>query len=226
MLERLNIFGNQAIGIFSCATDKYCLIPGTFKNTIREKMEQILQVPIIPLNISFKKLIGVMMVGNSNGLLIPNHANPQDQVQIRDAMSVVDNVNIHMLEESKLNALGNLISANDNGALISNKLPDSCIEAVEDILGVKVKKTRVGNSLLVGTKLVVNGHGVLVSPLARDEQVDQFKNFFKVDNSDFTTVNLGMESIRIGIISNSHGALVGNPTSGPELARISDILEI
>ncbi|MFX0103304.1 MAG: translation initiation factor IF-6 [Candidatus Hodarchaeota archaeon] len=227
MLERINLFGSSTIGIYACVTDSYCLVPGTLKPNILERFENTFKVPCIPLNVTFKRLIGIMMVGNSRGLLLPNHINPNDEVTIREAMGQVPGVKIHVLEESKLNALGNLIAPNDNGALISSKFQsNSSIKVIEEVLGGKVKKASINNSPLVGTKIVVNSSGCLVTPLATDEEAESLHEIYNVENVDFSTVCMGIESIRIGILANSEGAFVGESTSGPEMARISEVLEV
>lgn len=227
MLERLNLFGSSTIGIHACVTDSYCLVSGTLKQSIVERLENAFKVPCIPLNVSFKRILGIMMVGNSRGLLLPNHINPNDEEKIRDAVEeVVSNINVHVLEESKLNALGNLIATNDKGALISSKFSIETLDVITDVLGVKARKTRINNSALVGTKIVANSKGCLVTPLASDELAESLNEAYAVENVDFSTVCMGIESIRIGILANSTAAFVGESTSGPEMARISEILEV
>ncbi len=228
MLERLDAFGTTTVGIHACATDRYCLIPGDTKARFRERLETILGVPCIPLEVSFKKLIGVMVACNSNGILLPNHVHPNDEALLSKALEMLPGpqVKVHVLEESKPNALGNLIAANDKGAIASIKIPEAALPAVERTLGVKTIQGKIAGSPLVGTKIVANTKGVLVTPLATDEEANQLKSLFDVGNIDFTTVCLGIEAIRVGIVANSNGAIVGNATSGPEMARISDVLEI
>ncbi|MBD3187243.1 translation initiation factor IF-6 [Candidatus Bathyarchaeota archaeon] len=226
MLRRLNILGTPATGIHACATDRYCLVPGRIKEKVVEIMKDVLQIPCMRLNISIQKLLGVMLVGNSNGLILPNHLPPNDERNIMKAMEEFTDVDVHVLEESKLNALGNLIATNDRGTIVSRKVPDNALGPISDCLGTEVVKMPFSNFKLVGTRVVSNKLGCLVSPLATDEEARSLKDIFKVDVVDFTTVCLGIEAIRIGIISNSNGALVGDTTSGPELARISEVLSI
>ncbi|MHA1792466.1 MAG: translation initiation factor IF-6 [Promethearchaeota archaeon] len=227
MLERLNILGAPTIGIHAFATDRYCLLPGNVKTTIVNRIETILEVPCIQLDISIQKLVGVMLVGNSNGILVPNHINPNDEEIItRTIKEELPDINIRVLEESKLNALGNLIAANDSAAIVSSKIPQDALKPIEDVLGVEVMRMKVNNSPLVGTKIVVNSKGCMVSPLASDEEMNKIQAFFKVEQGDFVTVCHGMEAIRIGIIANSNGAIVGDSTSGPEAARIAEVLDV
>nr|MDO8118833.1 translation initiation factor IF-6 [Candidatus Sigynarchaeota archaeon] len=228
MLERLDAFGTMTVGVHGVTTDRFCLVPGETKLRIRERLETVLQVPCIPLEVSFKRLIGVMVACNSNGILLPNHVHPNDEAIISKALEALPGppVKVHVLEESKPNALGNLIAANDTGAIASIKIPETAMPSLESTLGVNVIQGKIANSSLVGTKIVANSKGVLVTPLASDEEANDIKVLFGVANVDFTTVCLGIEAIKVGMIANSHGAIVGNATSGPEMARISDVLEI
>jgi len=52
------------------------------------------------------------------------------------------------------------------------------------------------------------------------------EDFFKVQ-SDIGTVNQGVVFVgSSGIIANKHGAIIGRKTSGPELQRITSVLDI
>lgn len=227
MLDRLDAFGtSNTVGISLFATDTYCFAPGGSKPKVHERLEEIMQVPCIELDVSFKRLLGVMMVGNSKGLLLPNHVSPEDEERILQAASNIPDLRVEVLEQTKLNALGNLIAVNDSGAVVSNKLTPESIKTIETVLEVKTMQTSINNSSLVGTKIIANSKGCLVSPLATNEEAEAFKRCFHVEQVDFTTVCLGMEAIRVGMVANSFGAIVGNSTSGPEMARISEILEV
>ncbi|NMC04119.1 MAG: hypothetical protein GYA24_02845, partial [Candidatus Lokiarchaeota archaeon] len=186
MLERLDAFGSNTIGISLLATDAYCLVPSGIKPKVKGRIEAVLQVPCIEIDASFKRLVGVMMAGNSRGLLLPNHVSPHDEETIINAITRIGNVKVHVLEQSKLNALGNLIATNDKGAVASSKLTPESVAVIENVLGVKSIQARINNSPLVGTKLVANAKGCLVSPLATNEEAESFKRIFDVDNTDFT----------------------------------------
>lgn len=227
MIERMDIFGTSTIGIFACPTDRYCIVPGGMKEAIVNRLEQVLAVPVIPVDLIFKKLAGVMLAGNSNGILLPNHIAPHDEEMLVNALeSRVPGLTIRVLEESKANALGNLIAASDKAAVVSPKIPASSLPVIEQVLKVRVAHARPATSPLVGTKMVANASGCLFSPLVTDDEANTFKTIFNVEQADFTTVCLGLEAIRVGLIANSHGAIVGNATSGPEIARISEVLGV
>jgi translation initiation factor 6 len=228
MLDRLDAFGtSNTIGISLFATDTYCFAPGGSKTKVHERLEEILQVPCFELDVSFKRLIGVMMVGNSRGLLLPNHVSPEDEERIQKAAEEkIPGLRVEVLEQTKLNALGNLIAVNEFGAVVSNKLTPESIRTIETVLGVKTLQASINDSSLVGTKIIANSKGCLVSPLATNEEAETFRKVFQVEQVDFTTVCLGMEAIRVGMVANSFGAIVGNSTSGPEMARISEVLEV
>jgi len=226
-IEKFDIFGTPAVGIFACATDRFCIVPASIRSAAIEHLEATLQVPCIKLEVAFKRLIGVMMVANSKGVLVPNHVDPKDEEEITKVFEAeFPDVKIHMLNETKLNALGNLIATNDSGAVASSKFQPEILPVIQETLGVQVIPAKIATSPLVGTKIVANSKGTLVTPLATNDEAEAFRAVFNTESWDFSTVCLGMDSLHIGMIANSNGAVVGSSTSGPELARISDILGV
>jgi len=163
MLERLDAFGSNTVGISLLATDAYCIAPGGIKPKVKERLEAVLQVPCIEIEVSFKRLVGVMMVGNTRGLLLPNLVSPHDEEAIVNAMEKVVSIKVFVLEQSKLNALGNLISTNDKGVVASSKITPESISAIEGVLGVKsiqatgksLNHCCFGNSGVVGLRYMI-----------------------------------------------------------------------
>ena len=70
---------------------------------------------------------------NNNGILLPSIASDEEINTLRHASGL----NVERLK-SKYTAIGNLISTNDNGALLSPLFNNEVEEQVQDVLGYRL----------------------------------------------------------------------------------------
>jgi len=161
------------------------------------------------------RLLGVLVTGNNNALLVPDTITQDELSRLRSSLGDFNVVVVR----SRSNALGNIIVANSHGALVYPNLEDEVVKVIRDALGVEVVKRSIGGISSVGTVVAVTDVGGLVHPDATDEEVEFLRDLFKVPFRT-GTVNFGVSFVRTGLVVNSKGAIVGNDTSGPEIARI------
>jgi len=212
--DRLNI------GVYILPTNEFALIPsGFFEEKDKKVIERALQTPLIETMIGGTSLLGILAVANSKSLLLPR--------------SLVTDLEIEELEiqlgekvgtlNTKITALGNVIVANQNGAIISPEFTPNDVRIIEDTFEIPVTQRDIAGISVVGAMCVVTSKGALVSPLASDEEVELISNVFGV-KTDICTVNRGYAFISTGLAANNKGALCGKDTTGIERARILDIL--
>ena len=217
---RLSFGQNPYVGAFVRATDKFALIPDTVPPSTVEKIKETLKVDVYKLTLDGSRLLGVFLAANSKGLLVPHFV---DEKQISILKELID-MPIARLP-SQFTSLGNLILVNDNRAICAPALEDDAVKVVEDTLDVEVVKRRIVSSELVGTVAVVTNKGMLVHPLANEDELSELSEIMGVP-ANVGTVNLGSPYVAIGLVANSYGALVGDMTTGPEIARISETFEV
>ncbi|MCE4609221.1 MAG: translation initiation factor IF-6 [Desulfurococcales archaeon] len=210
----LNLMGNSNIGVYLYATDKYVIIPEGLEEKEKEVISEILQVDIVEAQVGGSRLIGVLVAGNSNGLLLGSTVRDDEIAKLKKELDI----NIEVLP-SKNNAVGNLVAANDKAALVYPSLEKESIRIIQDVLGVEAVARPIAGITTVGSVLVVTNKGGLVHPDATEEEVKFLEELFKVPVLT-GTVNFGVSFVRTGIVANSYGALVGGETRGPEIARI------
>lgn len=208
------------MGAFSFTTDSFALIPPDVPRKVEEVFEENLQVEVHHATVAGSVLLGILVAGNNHGLLLPNSATDEEV----EAIERFGDCSVARLA-TKLTALGNLILANDNGALVYPSLDAKTIATVETVLQVSAKKASITGGGLVGSNAVATNRGVLVNPLAKEKDLTLLKEVLKVQ-ADVGTVNRGIPYVRTGMTANSKGAVVGDETTGPELARIIDTLQI
>ena len=168
-------------------------------------MKESLGVPVVRLELLSTELHGVMISGNNNGVLLPYHVDPDDIVRLRKL-----GLNAEIFA-SKYTALGNLILANSRHALVYRGLSQA-------ELGVEVEPLAFPFGVTVGSLTVVTEKGILLPP-SGEALLAEIERKFGV-RGELTTVNMGFDYLRLGIVANSKGALVGDLTTGTEFSNI------
>ena len=132
-------------------------------------------------------------------------------------------MNVERLK-SKFPAIGNLISSNDNGALVSPLLDGEVNQQVRDVLGVPVNSITVGGFIQTGSMIVATNTGAAIHPKATEEEIKVISESLQVQVEP-ATVNGGVPFLSSGIIANSKSVIVGSLTSGPELIMLSRVFK-
>lgn len=216
-IYRYTFYKSPNIGIFVKANDTLVFVPHGFAETKAEKLADYLQVKEVRASVADTRLLGPMTVMNNNGILLPSIASDEEVEAIRRASGL----NVERLK-SRLTAIGNLISANDNGAVVSPLLGDEVGQQVQDVLGVPAHTMAVGGFVQAGSMIVATNVGAAVTPRASEDEVKQVSEILQVP-AEPVTVNGGMPFLSSGIVANSKSVVVGTLTSGPELIMMSRV---
>ncbi len=219
---RIKIFGSSNIGLYLYATNKYLLYHSAVPSKKIDLVVEELDVPSIKLHLTDTLLTAPFIVGNSNGLLVPDIFEDFALEQLKRDVNDLD-INLAVVS-SKYNALGNIIVANDNGALISPIIPYRLKKLISDVLDVEVSTITVGRFSYIGSLVVVNNRSGLVAPVVKEDEKEILEDVLNV-NLQEGTVNGGAEFIKLGLVVNDYGVVVGEDTSGAELMNISTIFE-
>jgi translation initiation factor 6 len=215
-ISKLSISGNPNVGVFIHATDTYIIVPPGLAEKEVKVVRDVLGVDRIVEGTVFNmRLLGVLVAGNNNGLLLPRTITDDE---LRVFKKALGDINIAVVDTVE-NALGNLVAANSRAAVVYPYFEPKVVKVIEDTLGVEAHRMAIGGISVVGSVLVVTDRGGLVCPEASEDEVKKLSSIFKVPVVQ-GTVNFGVSFIRAGLVANSNGALVGEDTTGPELARI------
>jgi translation initiation factor 6 len=213
--------GSDCIGAFATATDNYVFAGSDLTKGNKNTLSEILKVRCIELSISNSNLIGIFMRGNSNGLLISNLVTDRELVHIK---STCKEIKITVLE-SPLNAIGNNIMANDKIAIVNSDYDKRTMQTIGDTLDVEVVKATTGEFKTVGANNILTNKGIVVNNYCTDKEKDAIDKKAGI-TSVRATANTGSLGIGISVVANSYGVVVGNNTTGFELARILEGLNI
>jgi translation initiation factor 6 len=219
-IYKYDVYKSPNIGVFIKANDRIILIPFGFAETKITKLTHYLQIEEkIFASIAGTRLIGPMTVMNNNGILLPSIASDEEIRVLRQASGL----NVERLK-SKFTAVGNLISTNDNGALVSPLLNSEVNQQVRDVLGVPVNSIAVGGFIQTGSMVVATNIGAAIHPKATEEEIKIISESLQVQVEP-ATVNGGVPFLSSGIIANSKSVIVGSLTSGPELIMLSRVFK-
>lgn len=214
--RRLRIAGSSLLGVFARCTEKIVLVPPEAGPEAVEAVEKGLRVAAVRAMIGGSSVLGSLISANSQGFVVTHHASDDELFRLSEHGRVAR-------LPGKINAVGNVILANDNAALVHPGLSSRACEAVSETLGVEVVKGTVGGLKTVGMAAMATNKGLLVHPRASEEEIAILEDLFELP-VDVGTINFGSPLVGSGLLANSHGYIAGDETSGPELGRIEDAL--
>ena len=215
-----SIVGSPSIGVYALATETIVLIPRMVPNEKAQEFADWLKVKLLYTSIGGSVLGGALACANSNGMLLPNFVREEELTQIKSVFE--GNLTIM---ETKKTAYGNLVLANDRGAVVDPRFKENEIKKISEALGVEAVPTEIGGLPYVGSLAVATNKGVLAHPLLKDEERNILETVFKVP-VDVGTINCGVPYVGTGLLANSHAAVAGSMTTGPEMFIIGNALDV
>jgi translation initiation factor 6 len=215
-----SIVGSASIGVYSLVTDKIVVVPGMLPLKKAERMAEWLKVKLVHTSISGSVLAGALACANSNGILLPHFIREEEIATIK--ASFKGNITVM---ETKKTAYGNLVLANDYGAVVDPRFREPEITRIAETLGVEAVPAEIAGLPYVGALAVATNRGVLTHPLLKDEERKTLESVFKVP-VDVGTINCGIPYVGTGLIGNSHAAVAGSMTTGPEMFIIGNALDV
>lgn len=218
-IHLMDLLGSPNIGVYGLATEAYAIVPVGIPSKKVERISECLGVEAFITDVGETKLVGVLLAANSSGMLAPYFVEEEElEVFKRTGAEVV-------CMEEKFTAWGNLVLANDKGAVCSPELSKRTRLRVEEVLGVEVVPCTINGLPYVGSLAVATNKGVLAHPEITEEEKRLIEEVLRV-RVEVGTVNGGVSLVSSGILANSKGAVVGSLTTGPELVMISTALEV
>jgi translation initiation factor 6 len=215
-----DLFGNASIGVYSLVNDRIAIIPPQISENKRHKIEEWLKVKVIATTVGESFIVGALACSNSNGVVLPPFATDDEIEAIK---SVVD-INVTIMETKKT-AYGNMVLANDKGAVVDPRMEKKVVKTVSDTLGVEIAHGEIAGLPYVGSLATATNKGVLAHPLLKETEQEVLNDVLKVP-VDVGTVNCGIPYVATGLIGNSYGAVTGMLTTGPEMFIIGQALDV
>ena len=214
-IVKYDVYRQPNIGIYINVNDTIGLVPMGFAETKANKLAEYLNIEILYTAIANTRLIGTLSVMNNKGVLLPSTAY-QDEY---DYLKNETDLEVGVLD-TKFNALGNVICANDKGAIVSPALSKEDCKVISDVMGVEVLQKKIAGSHLSGVSLKANNTGGVIHPEAEEKDIEIIEDLLSV-NVEQTSINGGVPYVTSGILANNHCIIVGSMTSGSEIMNLT-----
>jgi translation initiation factor 6 len=217
---RADVYGSPNIGVYCHSNETTAILPPGLTKKKLDRVRQYLGVRACVTNIGGCSLLGVLITSNSNGMVLPHTIHDHELKAVQDTLAMRVTV-----AQERWTAFGNIVLANDNGAVIHPGAPESLAKTVAETLSVDIVTATIGGLPYVGSLAVATNKGVLANHAITDHERAVIEKALKVPVEP-GTINGGIPYIRAGLLANTKGAVVGPLTSGPELMAITRTLAI
>ncbi len=218
MLRLGDLDGNPHVGVFCAASETLALVAEPVDERVVDDLREVLGVEVILTTVAGSTVVGSLVAMNSSGIVFSNLVERHELARMPSSLSVG-------LMPAKVNAAGNNILVNDNGACVHPGVTKGTVEMLEDILDVEVQRRSIAGIDTVGSSSIVTSKGLVCHPRASEEELRELSELFKVPASP-ATLNYGTPYLGACAVANSKGAYVGASSTPIEVGRLEDGLRL
>lgn len=130
---------------------------------------------------------------------------------------------IFLLEEFGSASIGVYTLITEEIAIVPKPIPENHVEKLEKWLGVEVIQTNIGGSILVGSLVRANSHGMILPHFVRDEEVEMIKSSLDLNLTIMPTKRTAYGNL---VLANDLGAVVDLRLRKSDINRIKDTLDV
>ena len=218
MIARTDFEGDSNVGAFGIATDRFVFVSSNMSEKSLDVLEKAFNLPLVQATVATLDAIGLVSVATSNGILVPYTVSDEELAELKNA----SDIRVDWLDD-KMTALGNIIIANDNGAMCHPDFDFKARQKISDTLGVEVVPGSLAKLPIVGANAIATNQGAIVHPMATRGEIELLAQLLKV-HVEVGTVNRGSPYTSLGVLANIDSMIAGTETTGVELAHISQVL--
>jgi translation initiation factor 6 len=218
MMRLSHYNGNPYVGVYCAVNEDFAFVPRDVPENLINDIKLALNVQIVKCNIAGTNLIGSLISMNSFGVVVSNMTTDTEVEFLSKYLP------IYRIQD-KVNASGNNILANDNGAIANPDLAKKTVRSIEETLGVDVVQSVIAEHTTVGSVCLATNKGVLCHPSSRPEEMELIRQSLKVPAA-IGTLNYGAPMVGACMVANSKGAVIGYKSTPIELGRVEDALDL
>jgi translation initiation factor 6 len=206
--------GSPYLGVYLRAGETHALLPSSAPGSLERDLERILGVEVVRTRLLETDLLGALAVFNRRGIVVGGQLEPEERTVLERVAPVTE-------LEVRQNAIGNVVLANDRGALVSPELSDAALGRISSALAVPAERGTIAGLGTVGMAGVATEKGVVVHPRATEREASVLERLFGVPVHR-STANFGVPVVGACLVANSRGLLVGIPTTPVEIVHLQE----
>jgi len=211
-------FGNPYIGLFAKASDKFVAADISSSPKLLASLES-LGVAVHKASFGGSGLAGIFLCMNSNGAILPSFCSKEEIAFFKN-----QGLNVEVLS-GQFSAVGNNLAANDFGAVANPEITRGQLKKISDCLGVETVPIRIAGYATTGSCVAATNKGFAAHNRASEQELKELQGILRVKGQN-CTLNTGVPFISLCLVANSKGALAGEATTGFELGRTAESLEL
>jgi len=202
------------VGIFAVATEKWVLAPAGLSQKEEKVIGRAFGLEVVKAVIANSTLLGVLSAGNSKGIVAGNIIEEREKQALEQS-------GIRVMVVDGVSAVGNHLAANDTRGICSGVFSGKQVKEIEGFLKVKLMKTMIAGTDVVGSSIVLTNKGFVLNRMASPEEANAIEKHLGVEGIK-GTANSGDCFVGNSIVANSEAAIAGFATTGFELSRIDE----
>ena len=216
-MKKTSYYGNSWIGMFACTNNEHTFVPVDSDQKFLDALKGNLQTECTKISIAGSNILGLYIVMNSTGLVVPNVVEEKEVELLKKT-----GLNVYVSEDIH-NANGNNIVVNDKGGIISQRISREEIKKIEDVMGVEMIPLSIAKYSTVGSVCITTNKGFLAHYACTDDGMKVIESALKVPGNK-GTMNMVVGFVSLGVIANEKSYVVGELTTAFEMGRLEESL--
>ena len=222
LLQR-DLFNSPYSGVFCATNDVLTLVPPGIPKDDMESISEALNTRVEVLTIGGSRVVGTLVAMNSKGILVSNLITSRETEKLEKIIEKLD-LQLGVLPE-RSNAIGNNFLVNDKGGFCNERLSAKTKELAENVLDISIISKSLNSMDTLGMVGCVTNKGGLCHPDISIAEREIMEDVLCVSIME-GTVNFGMPLVGAGIVASSKGAVCGRQSTGVELGRVEEALNL
>ncbi|MCI4334967.1 MAG: translation initiation factor IF-6 [Thermoplasmata archaeon] len=206
--------GSPYLGVYLRAGETHALLPVGAPTSLQRDLERALGVQVVRSRLLESDLLGSLCVFNRRGLIVGDQLEEEERASLSRVAPVTE-------LEIRQNAIGNVVLANDRGALVHPEVSDVGLARISAALGVPAERGTIAGLGTVGMAAVATEKGVVVHPRTTESEAAVVERLFGVPVHR-STANFGVPVVGACLVANSRGLLFGIPTTPVEIVHLQE----
>ena len=222
-LVQKDLFNSPYAGVFCSTNDNLTLVPPGIPADDMEAISEALGTKLEIITLGGSRVLGTLIAMNNNGILVSNIVTDLELEKFAQ-ISKLHKIDFGVLPD-RSNAIGNNFLVNDSGGFSNERLGKRAKDKAEEILKINLVSQSINDMDTLGMIGCITNKGGLCHPDTSTSEKSEMEKVFDIKLME-GTVNFGLPLVGAGIVANSNGAVCGRQSTGVELGRMEEALNL